>query len=65
MKYLEKSFSVPPATLRNDVNTHGQTWEDIFGPAEAQGWAETAHCLCGNKTAKGNFVLCASCAAVR
>ncbi len=30
MRYLEPSFSVPPAKLKTGKNTHGQTWEDIF-----------------------------------
>lgn len=30
MRYTEKSFSVPPPTLKDGRNSHGQTWEEIF-----------------------------------
>lgn len=34
MRYLESSFSVPPADLSKGVNSHGQTWDDIFNAAK-------------------------------
>jgi hypothetical protein len=30
MQYINPSFSVPPAKLKDDKNRHGQTWDDIF-----------------------------------
>lgn len=37
MKYVNKSFSIPPASLPDGVNMHGQSWEDIFGVARGEG----------------------------
>ena len=31
MKYLEEKFSVGAPVLKDGKNTHGQTWEQIFG----------------------------------
>ena len=31
MKYLDKTFTVGAPVLKDGKNTHGQTWEQIFG----------------------------------